>query len=235
MDKRIVLAADDLSIEQLLSLMKVVGSRLYAVKIHNLFDEHGVKIIEWLKNFDTKIWVDAKLHDIPATVAKRAAAIKRAGADILTVHASGGIDMMKAAVENGPEEIFGITVLTSLNETTVARIYGATVENAVHQLFGFGVKAGVHGLVCSPLETAKINDLWPHAEGPPPKLVTPGIRLLDARADDQARIATPGQAVLNGSDLLVIGRPITQAENPLEMIARIEAEVQQALSEKVGA
>ncbi|MCX6714802.1 MAG: orotidine-5'-phosphate decarboxylase [Candidatus Uhrbacteria bacterium] len=231
MQKRIVLAADELSVEQLLPLLKRVASRLYAVKIHDLYDEHGPQIVGWLKNYDVKVWVDAKLHDIPATVARRATAFKKAGADILSVHASGHVDMMMEAVAFGPEEIFAITVLTSLNETKTKSVYARSVQETVSDLAQMaGFFNGIKGIVCSPNELAYLKgheDLDPHM-----KFVTPGIRSLGKDAHDQQRIATPGQAILNGSSLLVIGRQITQSKDPLHEIELIEAEIEQALLQK---
>ena len=235
MKNRIALAADDLLVDELLPFLKVTGPNLAVVKVHNLYDEYGPPLVGWLRKYETRVWIDAKLHDIPATVAKRAAAFKKVGADILTVHASGGVKMMKAAVEHGPAEIFAVTVLTSLDEDDVRTIYNREMQEEVDVLFRAALEARVHGVVCSPQEVVRLLQRFPKTPGEYyPKIVTPGIRPAGVGADDQARIATPGQAVLNGSDLLVIGRPITQARNPLEMIARIEAEVQQALSEKEG-
>lgn len=237
--RRIVLAADELSIEQLLALMKLLGSRLYAVKIHNLFDAYGNRVIDWLRNYDAKIWVDAKLHDIPNTVAHRAAAIKAAGADILTVHASGGIDMMKAAKDHGPNEVYGVTVLTSLDEIAVKAMYSASVSEVVNNLFDLVVMTGLNGVVCSPKEVATLYARAQRLAGcnddPWTKFVVPGIRQVDAHMDDQARTATPGQAILNGASLLVVGRPITKAEDPLKAFEQIEREIEMALSEQRGA
>lgn len=228
-EKRIVLAADDLTLEQLLPLLKRIGHRLYAVKIHNLYDEYGPIVVTWLKNFDTKVWVDAKLHDIPKTVGLRAAAFKKAGADILTVHASGGVEMMCAAKEHGPAEIFGITVLTSLNHPDVLSIYNREIEDQVCELANKIRRAKLHGLVCSPQELVSLSMLQLDQ-----KFVTPGIRSAGKDAHDQKRIATPGQAVLNGSNLLVVGRQLTEAKDPVLALEEIEREIEEALSQKEG-
>lgn len=227
---RIVLAADELTAEELLRLLKIVGSRLYAVKIHNLYDEHGSEVIRWLKNYVHRVWVDAKLHDIPNTVALRAKALKNAGADILTVHASGGIDMMNAAREHGPAEVYGVTVLTSLNDEQALEIYCRFVEEEVLRLARLVNVTGLNGLVCSPNELEPIR--LDSGIRPSIKLVTPGIRSAGAHAGDQQRIATPGLAIRNGASLLVIGRPITQAQNPLLALEQIEVEIATALLPK---
>lgn len=229
-ENRIVLAADDLNVDQLIPLVQKIGSRLYAVKIHNLYDEHGLQVVRWLKAFGVKVWVDAKLHDIPATVEKRAAAIKKAGADILTVHASGGVQMMNAAMEHGPKEIYAVSVLTSLSEDETHRIFNRSVRNQVGELFELMYQARVQGIVCSPNETMFIRDLCNANANWFPKLVTPGIRSVGKVSNDQQRIATPGYAVLNGSDLLVIGRQITTAADPLKALEEIECEIADALS-----
>ena len=230
MNKRIILAADELTAEQLLHLMKVVGDRPYAVKIHNLFDEHGKAVIDWLKGYGAKVWVDAKLHDIPNTVGHRAAAIKKAGADILTVHASGGVEMMKKAKEHGPEEVYGVTVLTSLDVSSTLQIYNDHVVNVVLNLGRMASLAGLDGIVCSPQEVETLR--YEIGIRPDMKFVTPGIRSMGKDANDQQRIATPGQAMLNGSSFLVIGRQITQAKDPILAIEQIEREIEEALSKK---
>ncbi len=228
MNRRIVLSADDLSLEQLLPLVEVAGSHLYAVKIHDLYDDHGKDSIRWLKNNDVRVWIDAKLCDIPKTVALRSAVYKKHGADILTVHASGGVDMMEAAREHGPAEIYGITVLTSLDDDEVREIFNREIVDQVSRLSSLISKAGLNGIVCSPNELTtlkRMSDL-----GPDMKFVTPGIRSVGVSADDQQRIATPGQAVLNGSTYLVIGRQITKAKDPVLAIEQIEREIEEALS-----
>lgn len=230
-EKRIILAADDLTIDQLFPILKAIGSRLYAVKIHNLYDEHGPQVVSWLKNYDTKVWVDAKLHDIPKTVALRAAAYKKAGADILSVHASGHMDMMMEAAAFGPEEIYAITVLTSLNEAKTQSIYARSVQQTVCDLALLaGFFNGIKGIVCSPndlVHLKQLEDLDPYM-----KFVTPGIRSVGKDANDQERIATPGQAILNGSTHLVIGRQITTSKDPLREIELIETEIEDVLSQK---
>jgi len=230
--KRIVLAADELPLPELLALLGKVGDRLYAVKVHNLYDEYGPDVIKRLKEFDLRVWVDVKLHDIPNTVALRAKSFKNAGADILTVHASGGIDMMKAARDNGPEEVYGITVLTSLGSDEAKRIYHCSPGEQAFLMARLINGAGLSGLVCSASELEMIrldSGIDPHI-----KLVIPGIRLAGAVADDQQRIGTPSLAILNGASLLVIGRPITQAQNPLLALEQIEAEIETALLPQRG-
>ena len=150
---RIILAADELDLVQCLDLACKVGERVYAIKIHNLFDAHGPEIVRMLRDKGVRrVWVDAKLHDIPNTVKHRAKAIANSRADILSVHASGEIEMMMAAVESGISEVYAITVLTSLDEERAHLLHGHPTKAAALYLARLAKLAGVHGVVCSPKE-----------------------------------------------------------------------------------
>jgi len=167
------------------------------------------------------VFLDLKLHDIPATVAGAARAVARLHPDVLTVHAAGGPDVIRAAVEAAPSTmIAAVTLLTSLGPADLDRI-GVTgpLPDAVRRLAVLAVAAGARGLVCSPREVAAVR-----AEvGPDVTLITPGIRPPGAAAHDQARTATPEEALRAGADLLVIGRPITSAPDPGAAAAAIAA------------
>ncbi len=159
-----------------------------------------------------QVFLDLKLHDIPNTVAGAARAVAKLRPEILTVHAAGGADMIKAAVQAAPETLVaGVTLLTSMSEQDLAEIgVGGSVSDAVRRMAALAVSAGARGLVCSPREVAAVR-----AEvGPDILLITPGIRPAGVTSDDQARIATPVEALKAGADLLVIGRPITRAPDP---------------------
>jgi orotidine-5'-phosphate decarboxylase len=198
------------------------------VKIHDLWDSYGPKIVDKLKLAGAaKVWVDLKLHDIPATVGKRAKAVADAGADIITVHISGGVPMMKAAVESGLE-VYGITVLTSLSPGQVREIYrDEDVQRVALKFAGMAAKAGVRGIVCSPLEVARIAGFEDcHAL----KLVVPGTRSAGQEANDQMRVDTPAAAIAAGAHHLVIGRQITQAADPVAAYEALMAEIQPALA-----
>ena len=162
--------------------------------------------------FDTRIFLDLKLHDIPATVAGAAAAVAPLEPAFLTVHAAGGAQMIAAAAEALPAtRIVAVTVLTSLDDAALDRIgmRGPALDAAV-RLAVLAVSAGARAIVCSPLEVAAIR-----AEVPDDiTLITPGVRPAGSSSDDQRRIATPEQALADGADLLVIGRPITAAPDP---------------------
>ena len=154
-----------------------------------------------------QVFLDLKLHDIPNTVAGAARAVAKLRPEILTVHAAGGADMIKAAVQSAPETLVaGVTLLTSIGDQDLADLgVGGSVSDAVRRMAELAVAAGARGLVCSPQEVAAVR-----AEvGPDILLITPGIRPAGVTSDDQARIATPVEALKAGADLLVIGRPIT--------------------------
>ena len=155
------------------------------------------------------IFLDLKLHDIPATVAGAARSIANLAPRFLTVHASGGPDMVKAAADALPDTyITAVTVLTSLSqEQLTAMRWDGTAKEIVATLAQQSVAAGARAIVCSPQEVAAVRE----AVGAGITLITPGVRPVGAHAGDQQRIATPEQAIADGADILVIGRPITGA------------------------
>jgi orotidine-5'-phosphate decarboxylase len=167
------------------------------------------------------VFLDLKLNDIPATVAGAARSVARLRPELLTVHAVGGMAAVRAAVEAAPDtKIVAVTVLTSLCDTDLERLgVAGPVGDAVRRLAALAVEAGARGLVCSPREVAAVR-----AEvGPDITLITPGVRPAGSEANDQARIATPEEALQAGADLLVIGRPITGAADPGAAAAAIGA------------
>ena len=223
---RIILALDELDFSQCLDLVSMVGDRVYAVKIHSLVDKYGQEIIHELRFFGAqRVWVDAKLHDTPNTVKLRAKAITtESGADIISVHASGGIEMMKAAVEAGPAEIYAITALTSLSEKKVRELFGRSSKRIAVYLAGLAKFAGVHGVVCSPKEV-RVLAKRPELQGM--KFITPGVRSIGEAVHDQRRVCTPAEAIASGSTHIVVGRQITQAKDPVEALQQIEEEIYQ--------
>ena len=173
-----------------------------------------------------EIFLDLKLHDIPATVAAAARAVARLRPALLTVHAAGGAAAIKAAAEAAPDtRIVAVTVLTSLGEGDLSRIgLAGPVSDAARRLAALAVESGARGLVCSPQEVAEIR-----AEvGDDVLLITPGVRPAGAAVNDQARVATPEEAMRSGADLLVIGRPITGAADPGAAAAAIAAALRRA-------
>ena len=173
------------------------------------------------------VFLDLKLHDIPNTVAGAARAVSKLRPEILTVHAAGGADMIKAAVEAAPDALVaGVTLLTSIGDKDLVELgMDGSVSDAVRRMATLAVSAGARGLVCSPQEVAAVR-----AEvGRDILLITPGIRLAGATSDDQARVATPVEALKAGADLLVIGRPITKAPDPGAAAAAIAGSLRRAL------
>lgn len=207
---RVILALDGLSCEDALHLTEQIGQDVYAMKIHNLWDERGPRIVSELKDVGARrVWVDLKLYDIPKTVGLRACAVRHAGADILTVAADCGREAMKVAVQNGPAEIFAVTVLTSLDDAEIRRHCGErTLSHLVVSRAEVASEAGVQGIVCSPQELVllKCDPRFLHT-----KLVTPGVRSAGVSAHDQKRTATPAEAVRRGAAHIVVGRQVTQA------------------------
>jgi orotidine-5'-phosphate decarboxylase len=175
-----------------------------------------------------QVFLDLKLHDIPATVAGAARAVARLRPALLTVHAAAGPAAIKAAVDAVPAtRIVAVTVLTSLGEADLRRIgLAGPASDAVRRLAALAVEAGAGGLVCSPQEVAAVR-----AEvGGDIMLITPGVRPAGADVHDQARVATPEEALRAGADLLVIGRPITAAADPGAAAAAIAASLRRASS-----
>jgi orotidine-5'-phosphate decarboxylase len=167
-----------------------------------------------------RVFLDLKLHDIPNTVGSAVRALSRIGVDLLTIHTSGGMEMMRAAVaEAGATRLLGVTVLTSLDTASLAEIGEvAGTDHHIEKRAEAAVRAGLAGLVCSAAEVATVRRIV----GPDVALVTPGIRLSDAAGDDQKRVATPGRARRNGATLLVVGRPVLAAGDWEAALTRLQ-------------
>jgi len=174
------------------------------------------------------IFLDLKLHDIPNTVAGAVRAVLPLKPRMLTIHASGGAAMIRAAHQaaasagNGRPMILAVTVLTSLGQDELRTVgVAATVDEQVLRLGRLAIESGADGLVCSPLEVALLRQTL----GPSVKLVVPGIRPAGSPADDQARTMTPARAIESGADWIVVGRPITAANDPRAAAAAIAADL----------
>ncbi|HTL22945.1 MAG TPA: orotidine-5'-phosphate decarboxylase [Mycobacteriales bacterium] len=200
---------------------KAVSPHVQVLKVGlELFCAHGPAVVEAVSG-DADVFLDLKLHDIPNTVAGAARSVAPLRPRYLTVHASGGADMVRAAVEAAPDvTIAAVTVLTSLSAQVLDAVgLAGPPLDAVRRLAALAVGAGAGALVCSPQEVAAVR-----AEvGPGVVLITPGVRPVGADVGDQARVATPQQAIADGADLLVIGRPITGAPDPGAAAAEIGA------------
>lgn len=189
-----------------------------------LFCRYGPDVVAVVRGGSrVGLFLDLKLHDIPATVGGAARSVSRLKPRYLTVHATGGPTMVRAAVEALPDvSIAAVTVLTSMDARDMAAIgLTGSPRDAVRRLAALSVGAGARAVVCSPHEVAAVR-----AEvGAGITLITPGVRLAGGDAQDQARVATPQQALRDGADLLVIGRPITAAADPASAAARIAADL----------
>jgi orotidine-5'-phosphate decarboxylase len=208
----IVLAVDtpDLStaIEWVKATQESVSVFKLGLEFFLTFGSDGVKAIKDVT--DSDIFLDLKLHDIPHTVSGATKAVAHLAPKFLTVHASGGAAMIKAAVDAVPStHITGVTILTSLSESDVTQIgYAANALTSAVGLATLATSAGAGAIVCSPLEIAAIRS----AVGANPIIITPGVRPADStKSDDQVRTMTPRDAIQAGATLVVIGRPITQS------------------------
>ena len=189
-----------------------------------LFYSEGPDIVRKLKAQGYRIFLDLKLHDIPNTVKGGMRSLRDLGADMVNVHASGTIDRMKAALEgltrpDGTRPLLiAVTQLTSTSQEKLTRelLISAEMDRVVMHYALNAKAAGLDGVVCSPLEAAKIHE----CAGQNFLTVTPGIRFADSDKGDQARVTTPEKAKALGADYIVVGRPITQAENPVEVYER---------------
>jgi orotidine-5'-phosphate decarboxylase len=208
----IVLAVDTPELNTAVSWVKATQEHVSVFKLglefFLTFGSEGVKAIQ--AETDSDIFLDLKLHDIPHTVSGAAKAVAHCAPKFLTVHASGGAAMVKAAVEAMPlTNITGVTILTSLSETDVAEVgfKFAALESAT-ALAKIAINGGARAIVCSPLEISAVR----LAIGAQPIIITPGVRPLDmVGTDDQQRTMTPEDAIAAGANLVVIGRPITQS------------------------
>ncbi len=232
---RLALAAD-LPLDEGLRLYQQVAPHVGYAKVGlSLFVEHGPAAVVAFQELGARVFLDLKLHDIPNTVELAAARAGALGVSLLTVHAAGGEAMLKAAVKGVREgalskghaapKVLAVTVLTSMSAEDVASVgLSGAPEEAALRLARLAVRAGVDGLVCSPREA----EAFRRELGPAPFLCTPGIRPAGAAKGDQSRAETPAFAVRAGADLLVVGRPIHTAADPLAAARSIADEVSAA-------
>jgi orotidine-5'-phosphate decarboxylase len=219
----IAVALDAPDLETAARWASLVTPHVSTVKIGlELYLRYGPDVVATVRGASgVQVFLDLKLHDIPATVAGAARVVARLRPALLTVHAAGGQAMIRAAVEAAPDtQIAAVTLLTSLSAADLAQAgIAGTVPDAARRLAALAVGAGARALVCSPQEVAAVR-----AEvGPQITLITPGVRPAGSENQDQARVATPEEALSAGADLLVIGRPITSAPDPGAAAAALAA------------
>ena len=225
----VIIALDFKDMETSLKFLDQFNESLYVKVGMELFYGSGLEIIKEIKKRGHKIFLDLKLHDIPNTVKKAMTNLAKLGVDLINLHAAGGSIMMKAAMEgliegsNGKRPLLiAVTQLTSTSKEMMNNeqlIPGEVIDSVVNYA-KVAKEAGLDGIVCSPLEVKLVKEVC----GKEFLTVTPGIRLASNNKDDQVRITTPKMAREIGSDFIVVGRPITQAENPVEAYNQISKE-----------
>jgi orotidine-5'-phosphate decarboxylase len=221
--ERICAALDFPSWEKAEPFARAVAPAVGMLKVGlELFAAEGPAAVRAAAALGRPVFLDLKLHDIPNTVEGAARTAAASGAALLTVHASGGAEMVRAAVRGagGRVRILAVTVLTSLDAEALRAVgLEGPPESAVVRLARLAAGAGAGGLVCSPHEVRAVRA----AVGPGPLLVVPGVRPPGAAKGDQARVATPAEAVAGGADVIVLGRPLRDAADPAEAAREIAA------------
>ena len=237
--EHLIVALDVPSAETALDLVDTLRGRVGYFKIGlQLFTAAGPSFVKRIVERECKVFLDLKLHDIPNTVSRAVEAAVELGVGMLTLHTSGGSTMLKKAQETAvataesrgieAPQLLGVTILTSMDEQQIEQVGFATgINELVPRLAHLADECGLDGIVCSPQELVRLANESFH------KLffVTPGIRPRGAAMDDQARTNTPGQAISDGAQYLVIGRPITQANDPVLAAKEIVKEIEDA---KIG-
>jgi len=225
----IIVALDVPAAEPALKLVEQLAPVSGGFKIGSeLFTSAGPDIVRRIRSLGAPVFLDLKFHDIPNTVAKAVAAAVQLDVQMLTIHISGGREMIKAAEQTAQESawrvghtpplVLGVTVLTSLDSNALSELgFDPNVARQVRRLANMANKVGLRGLVCSALELAELRQVMPASM----QLVCPGIRLENEPADDQKRTLTPREAIQAGASWLVIGRPIYAAENPRAAAAKV--------------
>jgi orotidine-5'-phosphate decarboxylase len=221
---KIIVALDVATKERALDLVEELHDQISFFKIGlQLYTAEGPAVVREVLAAGAKVFLDLKLHDIPNTVARAVESAAQLGVQMLTIHLSGGPEMIRAAVaaRKNNLSILGVTVLTSAIDQTLSEIgISDRIDNQVLRLAKLGVEAGIDGLVASPHEVKMLRAQF----GAKIKLVVPGIRPSWSEAGDQRRVMTPHEALDAGADYLVIGRPIIAHPNPSEAVSKILSE-----------
>ena len=222
---RAIVALDVPSFPQARAVVEQLGDQCDFYKVGSeLYTASGPRVVEWLRERGSDVFLDLKFHDIPNTVRGAARSAAVLGARLITVHAVGGRAMMEAAVDGAGEQcdVFAVTVLTSHDAVGLGTVWGReipSVRDEVLRLAGIAHAAGVQGIVCSGAEAEAVHQRF----GSALTLLVPGIRLPGGAAHDQQRIMTPADAARTGATYLVIGRAVTQAADPQAAMAEVRA------------
>lgn len=229
MGKDVIIACDFSSAKETFDFLDKFTDEKPFVKIGmELYYAEGPSIVKEIKKRGHKIFLDLKLHDIPNTVKKAMSVLSNLDVDMTNLHVAGTVEMMKAAVEgltkpDGTRPILiAVTQLTSTSEERMQKelLINASINDTIVKYAENAKEAGLDGVVCSPLEAGMVKE----ACGKDFYTVTPGVRFADGDVGDQVRVTTPAKAKEIGSDYIVVGRPITQAENPVEAYRRCVSE-----------
>jgi len=220
----LIIALDFDAPEQALSLVDRLGNGIDFYKVGmELYAAAGMDFVRNLLDAGKRVFLDLKLYDIGETVKRAVRQIATTGVRFVTVHGSGPV--MRAAVEGrsgSSLQLLAVSVLTSFDQEDLADLgYPCPVEDLVSLRVRKAMESGLDGVVCSPLEAARVREL----AGPEAILVTPGVRSEGAARGDQKRVATPAEALRDGANYLVIGRQVTRSSNPRSEVARIQAEI----------
>ena len=224
MSKPIIVAVDETQLSSFKQTVDSLDSNLCMIKVGSVsFNAIGHEALTYVASQGFEIFLDLKLHDIPNTVKKSIEGLISLPISMMTIHTSGGLEMMKAAkkaVEGSNIKIFGVTALTSLSDEDTGTIFQRTASNQVKAMLDLAQEAQIDGVVCSPHELDLV------VERKSLLSITPGIRLSES-SDDQSRVMTPKDAISKGADYIVIGRPITNAPNISEALQEIHNSIWQ--------
>jgi orotidine-5'-phosphate decarboxylase len=227
--ERVIVALDVPDLATLEGLLDRLQGRPVFYKIGlELFVAAGAEALRKVQRRGGRVFLDLKLHDIPETVARAVASVRGLGAELVTLHSAGGLEMVRRAVEaaRGNPAILGVTVLTSLSQDDLLMDgVAGTMREAVVRRAKLAERAGAWGIVCSPQEAADVR-----AASSGLRLVVPGVRPAGTALGDQKRVATPAAAIAAGADYLVVGRPIRDAGSPADAFSSVVAEVEGALA-----
>lgn len=231
--EKLIVALDFPTLKEAQDCVKKCGDEVCYYKVGmELYYSAGHEILSFLKEHHKKIFLDLKLQDIPNTVGRAMRVLTRLGVDMINVHAVGGLKMMQVAVQSAREEaaalgidapkLLAVTVLTSMDEESFAALnYKVPIASQVIALAKLAQEAGLDGVVASAKEATQIRAVC----GKDFLIVTPGVRPAGADVQDQSRVTTPAQAIENGADYLVVGRPITQAADAQKAAREIQTQI----------
>lgn len=243
MDKRLIVALDVGSKKAAIDLVDILKDHACLFKVgYQLFMEEGPMVVKEIMKRGVEVFLDLKYHDIPNTVSEAAVRAMRLGVSFFNIHALGGVEMMRRCVTACREvsiiedipvpKILGVTLLTNLDQEMVESEIGLTgsIEGNIIRLIRLSLDAGLDGVVSSPEEVIGIRKEF----GQRPIIITPGVRPAWSSRDDQRRTKTPYEAIKDGADYIVVGRPILRSDKPVRAVEMILDEIEKGVSERRG-